>query len=63
VIGREVGQIAGVEALDRCEDVLESLRSCAAYPLLAKRWLAHCVAEGGEALVEDLLTVGDEEKP
>jgi hypothetical protein len=63
VIWREVSQIAGVEALDRCEDVLESLRSCAAYPLLAERGLSQRVPERREALVEDLLPVGDEEKP
>ena len=62
VIGREVGQAAGVEALDRGEDVLEALRPGAADPLLAEGGVAQGVAEGGEALVEDLLAVGDEQQ-
>src|SRR5581483_11451011 len=43
VIGREVGQVAGVEALDRSEDVLEHRRSGSADPLLAERGIAQGV--------------------
>ena len=63
VIGRQRGEVAGVEALDRGEDVLEPCRSRATDPLLAERGVAERVAEGGEALVEDLLAVSDEQQP
>ena len=63
VIGWQRVEAAGVEALDRCEHVLEPVRSCATDPLLAEGWVAQRVAERGEALVEDLLAVGDEQQP
>ena len=53
----------GVQALDRGEDVLEPLGRRAADPLLAEACVPQRVAEGGEALVEDLLAVGDEQQP
>src|SRR3546814_16093980 len=62
VIGREVSQPAGAQALDRGVDVLEPCRLRAADPLLAEGGVAQGVAEGGEALVEDLLAVGDEKQ-
>ena len=43
--------------------MLEACRPGAADPLLAEGGVAQGVAEGGEALVEDLLAVGDEQQP
>ncbi len=54
--------MVGVETLYRCEDVLEVLRSCAADPLLAERRVAKRVAEGGDALIEDLVAVRHEQQ-
>ena len=62
VIGREVVEVGGVETLDRGEDVLEALRPGAADPLLAERRVAQRVAEGGQALIEDLVAVRDEQQ-
>src|SRR5262249_22831369 len=39
MLGREVGEVAGVEALDRGEDMLEARRSRTADPLLPERRL------------------------
>src|SRR3546814_14491192 len=55
-------QPGGAQALERGEDVLEPCRLRAADPLLAEGGVAQGVAEGGEALVEDLLAVGDEQQ-
>jgi hypothetical protein len=62
VIGREVGEAGGVEALDGGEDVVEAGGPAAADPELAEGVVAQGVAEGGERLEEDLLAVGDEEE-
>ena len=62
VIGRRFVEVGGVEALDRSEDVVEALRAGAADPLLAERRFAQRVAEGRQALVEDLLAVRDEQQ-
>ena len=62
-VGIEMAQVTGVEALDRREDVLELRRTFAADPLLAECVVPQRVAEGGPALVQDLLAVGHEEKP
>ena len=43
--------------------MVEPGRPGAADPLLAERRVAERVAERGEALVEDLLAVGDEQQP
>ena len=42
--------------------MVEPCWSRSADPLLAERGVAECVAERGEALVEDLLAVGDEQQ-
>ena len=55
-------EITGMEALYRCEDVVEPCRSCTAYPLLSERRVAQCVPERGQALIEDLLAVGYEQQ-
>ena len=53
---------AAVKALDRGEDVVESGRARSADPFLAERGVAQRVAECGQALVEDLLAMGDEQQ-
>ena len=62
VIGREVLQVAGVQALHRGEDVLEVVRSCTADPFLAEGSVPDGVPEGGQALIQDLITVCDEQQ-
>ena len=62
VIGREVVEVGGVEALDRGEDMVEVLRARAADPLLAERRVAQRMAKRGQALVEDLVAVRDEQQ-
>ncbi len=61
VIWCQVIEVAGVEALDRGEDVIEPPRSRSANPHLTEGRLPEGVAEGGGAGVEDLLGVSDEE--
>ena len=59
----ECVEVGGVEALDRGEDVLEPRRAAAPPTHFSPNdGVAQRVAEGGEALVEDLLAVGDEEQ-
>ena len=60
--GIEVLEVGGGEALDRGEDVVESERPVPTDPELAERRIAHGVPEGVETLLEDLLTMCDEEK-
>ena len=64
----EVRRIEGtepdcVEALDRREDVLESLRAMLADPELAEARIAQRVSERRPALLQDLLPVGHEQQP
>ena len=63
VVGGQVGQASGVQALDRREHVLVPIGLVPADPLLANRRVPQRVAERGQALVEDLFAVGDEEQP
>jgi hypothetical protein len=58
----EVGEPGGAEALDRREHVIEAARTLTADPALAEGWVAQRVAEGREALFEDLLAVGHEQQ-
>ena len=62
VRGVDVPDICAVQALDRSEDVLESSGPLSSDPLLAERGVSQRVAERRPALVEDLLTVGDEKE-
>ncbi len=58
------GMNAGcVEALDRGEDVLEAGWTIPTDPLLAECGVPEGMAERRSALMEDLLTVGNEEQP
>ena len=43
--------------------MFEAGRAVAAHPQLAKGRIAERMPEGGQALVEDLLAVGDEQQP
>ena len=63
MVGRQRGEIAGVQTLDRREHVVESCWSRSTHPLLTERCVAQRVAECGETLIEDLLTVCDEQQP
>ncbi len=63
VISVERIEAGGVEALHRREHVLEPTRASIADPQLTERSVAHRMLVGREALFEDLLAVGDEEKP
>ena len=63
VVGRQGVEVGVGEALDRGEDVLVAGGAGAADPLLAERRRPQRVAERGEALVEDLLAVSDEQQP
>ena len=56
-------EVVGVEALNRCKDMLKPGWTCTANPLLTERCLAERVSERGEALIENLLAVGDEKQP
>ena len=63
----EVARVDGVdagrrEALDRCEDVLEVAGPLRAHPQLAEGRVVQRMAEGEEALFEDLSAMGDEEQ-
>lgn len=60
VVGRQIVETGGGQALDRREHVLELRRALAAHPPLAERRLPQGVAERSLALLEDLLPVGDE---
>lgn len=62
VIGSEILETAGVQALDRPEDVIELRRPGTAHPLLAERWIAQRVPERRHARIEDLLSVRDEQQ-
>lgn len=62
VTGLQVREAAGGEALDGREDVLEPARPRAAGPQLAERPVAQRVTEGEPALLQDLLTMGDEQE-
>ena len=42
--------------------MIESGRTSSAHPLLAERCVSKCVAEGRQALVEDLLAVRNKQK-
>ena len=62
--GSSRSQVGGVQALDRGEDVLERVSGRAPPTHFSPNdGVAQRVAEGGEALVEDLLAVGDEQQP
>ena len=63
VVGSIGSTPAGVEALDRREDVLEARGPLAADPELAEGRVPERVAERRPALVEDLLAVRDEQQP
>ena len=63
VVRRECIEVDRVQTLDRREDVIEASRSCSADPLLTEGRIAQRVAERREALVKDLLAVGDEQQP
>ncbi len=62
VIRSQRVELGGVQALDRGEDVVESGRARSTHPLLAERGIAQRVAERGQALVEDLLAMGNEQQ-
>jgi hypothetical protein len=57
------GEVVGVEARDRREDLLEAHRSRAAHPLLTEGGVAQGVAEGSEAQFEGLRAVRSEQEP
>src|SRR5215471_12422224 len=63
VVRRDLIDTRGVEALDRCEDMLEIAWAITADPLLTKRGVPQNVSKGRNALVEDLFTVSDEQQP
>ena len=58
----QVCKSRGVEALDRCEDVLELLGPVAAYPKLAKQRVTKRLLERGTALRQDLFAVRHKQK-
>ena len=62
VIGREVSQACGIEALDGREHVVEMFGSRAADPFLPKGSAAQRVTECREALVEYFVAVGNEKE-
>src|SRR5690606_9084125 len=63
VIRRQVRKAAGTQALDGGEDMLEAGRTLAADPKLTEGRISKGVPEGGQALVENFLAVGDEQQP
>jgi hypothetical protein len=58
----EAPDVSAVQTLNRSEHVLEQMGPLASDPLLAEGRVAERVPEGGPALIDDLLTVGDEEE-
>jgi hypothetical protein len=60
---RQVVGARPVETLDGREHVFEALGPPAAHPQLAEGRVEQALAEGRQALREDLLAVGDEEQP
>ena len=55
-------EAARIEALDRGENVLETIGAITADPKFAERGVAKAVTEGADALREDLFSMGDEEQ-
>src|SRR5690606_2541701 len=62
MVRRDVVWAANTEALNRGEHVLEAVRSLASYPPLAECRIAKRMAECGQALVENLFSVCDEQE-
>jgi hypothetical protein len=62
MIGCKVVEVSGIETLNRRKDVFEMSRAGAADPLLAKRRVTQRIAEGGQALVKNLVSVRDEQQ-
>jgi hypothetical protein len=62
VVGRKLRQARRAQALDGGKDVLEVLGTTAGHPQLAEGVVAERVAEGGQALGEQLLAMGHEQQ-
>ena len=59
----EICEPGGIQALDRCEDVLEASWALPADPELTEGVVAQAVAKRRQALLEDLLAMGNEQEP
>jgi hypothetical protein len=61
MVGIEMVQTSGVQALDRREDMVEAPWARAPHPELAEGRIAECMMERREALFKDLPAVSDED--
>jgi hypothetical protein len=58
----DISNVGAMQALNRCEYMLEPRRAVAANPLLAETRVSQRIPKRSSALIDDLLTMRDEEK-